>query len=810
MLNPWPYTLSVAVALATLASPAPVQAQELSFNLPAGPLGNTLNAIASQSGQIVSLEPALVQGKQAPAVIGRMSPEQAMNRALSGSQLQLRITGQGNFSVEPAAQDSGALQLGVTSIVERSLDPTSEGSGSYTPRTVTIGKGAHTLKETPQSVTVITRKMLDDQNLNTIEQVMEKTPGITVYDSPMGGKYFYSRGFRMTGQYQYDGVPLDIGSSYVQADSFSSDMAIYDRVEVLRGAAGMMKGAGGTAGAVNFVRKRGEYTPHTQLSLSAGTWDNYRGQIDTGGPLNEDGTLRGRAVVTQQTRQYFYDIGDRKDQIYYGALDYDLSPDTTVGVGIAYEDVDATPCWGGLPRYADGSDLKLKRSTCLNTAWNQQRSQRTTFFGDMKHTFNDDWALKVAGVYSKNTQDMEYAFPSGSVPVGSTQSSTPMIGSIYDYDQTDYGFDAYVDGKFDAFGQQHELIVGANASHSRKDDFYAVALLPDRQDVLNPNHHLAQPDESYYLANASRGGPVDMRVKQYGAYSTVRLKLADPLTFVLGSRVSWYKSENESVSYYRGEGTPLSSESRESGQVTPFAGILFDLNDNLTTYASYTDIFTPQGNYKTITGATLKPLIGQSYELGIKGEWFDGRLNSAFNLFRTVQKDAAQDDPACPDSSCSQNSGKVRAQGFEAEVSGEVIDRLQLLAGYTYTQTKVLEDADATQDGLSYNSYVPRHLLRVWADYALSGPLERVTVGAGVNAQSRNYRVSPISGNDISQSGYAIWNGRIGYRIDDTWSVALNGNNLFDKRYYATVGTEGFGNFYGEPRNLVMSLKADF
>ena len=810
MLNPWPYTLSVAVALATLASPAPVQAQELSFNLPAGPLGNTLNAIASQSGQIVSLEPALVQGKQAPAVIGRMSPEQAMNRALTGSQLQLRITGQGNFSVEPAAQDSGALQLGVTSIVERSLDPTSEGSGSYTPTTVTIGKGAHTLKETPQSVTVITRKMLDDQNLNTIEQVMEKTPGITVYDSPMGGKYFYSRGFRMTGQYQYDGVPLDIGSSYVQADSFSSDMAIYDRVEVLRGAAGMMKGAGGTAGAVNFVRKRGEYTPHTQLSLSAGTWDNYRGQIDTGGPLNEDGTLRGRAVVTQQTRQYFYDIGDRKDQIYYGALDYDLSPDTTVGVGIAYEDVDATPCWGGLPRYADGSDLKLKRSTCLNTAWNQQRSQRTTFFGDMKHTFNDDWALKVAGVYSKNTQDMEYAFPSGSVPVGSTQSSTPMIGSIYDYDQTDYGFDAYVDGKFDAFGQQHELIVGANASHSRKDDFYAVALLPDRQDVLNPNHHLAQPDESYYLANASRGGPVDMRVKQYGAYSTVRLKLADPLTFVLGSRVSWYKSENESVSYYRGEGTPLRSESRESGQVTPFAGILFDLNDNLTTYASYTDIFTPQGNYKTITGATLKPLIGQSYELGIKGEWFDGRLNSAFNLFRTVQKDAAQDDPACPDSSCSQNSGKVRAQGFEAEVSGEVIDRLQLLAGYTYTQTKVLEDADATQDGLSYNSYVPRHLLRVWADYALSGPLERVTVGAGVNAQSRNYRVSPISGNDISQSGYAIWNGRIGYRIDDTWSVALNGNNLFDKRYYATVGTEGFGNFYGEPRNLVMSLKADF
>jgi outer membrane receptor for ferric coprogen and ferric-rhodotorulic acid len=477
---------------------------------------------------------------------------------------------------------------------------------------------------------------------------------------------------------------------------------------------------------------------------------------------------------------------------------------------MAYEDVDATPCWGGLPRYADGSDLKLSRSTCLNTAWNNQRSKRATYFGDLKHEFNDNWALKVAGVYSKNTQDMEYAFPSGSVPVGATSTSTAMIGSIFDYDQVDYGLDAYVDGKFDAFGQEHELIVGANASRSHKDDFYAVALLPQTQNVLNPNHHLPQPDESFYLANASRGGPVDMRIKQYGVYSTARLKLADPLTFVLGSRVSWYKSETDSVSFWRGEGTPTSSEAKETGQVTPFAALLFDINDNLTVYTSYADIFTPQGNYKTINGSTLKPLIGQSYELGIKGEWFDGRLNSSFNLFRTVQKDAAQDDPACPDSSCSLNSGKVRAQGFEAEVSGEVIDRLQLLAGYTYTQTKILEDADVSLDGVSYNTYVPRHLLRVWGDYALSGPLERVTVGAGVNAQSSNYRTSPSSGKNITQAGYAVWNGRIGYRIDDTWSVALNGNNLFDKRYYATIGSEGWGNFYGEPRNFVMSVKADF
>lgn len=792
----------------TLAVTPYVQAQEWTLNIPAQPLAQALQTLGQQTNLQIIYSPESIQNLRSSALNGRYQEDDSLNAILKGTGIRHQRDGNTVTLLAPAT--GSAMELAPTSINGQRLGATTEGSNSYTTGAVTIGKGEHSLRETPQSITVITRKMLDDQNLNTIEQVMEKTPGITVYDSPMGGKYFYSRGFRMTGQYQYDGVPLDIGSSYVQADAFNSDMAIYDRVEVLRGAAGMMKGAGGTAGGVNFVRKRGQDTPHTQLSLSAGTWDNYRGQVDTGGPLNDAGTIRGRAVVTQQTRQYFYDVGERRDQIYYGALDFDLSDYTTLGLGMAYEDVDATPCWGGLPRYADGSDLKLSRSTCLNTAWNNQRSKRATYFGDLKHEFNDNWALKVAGVYSKNTQDMEYAFPSGSVPLGATSTSTAMIGSIFDYDQVDYGLDAYVDGKFDAFGQEHELIVGANASRSHKDDFYAVALLPQSQNVLNPDHHLPQPDESYYLANASRGGPVDMRIKQYGAYSTARLKLADPLTFVLGSRVSWYKSETDSVSFWRGEGTPTSSEAKETGQVTPFAALLFDINDNLTVYTSYADIFTPQGGYKTINGSTLKPLIGQSYELGIKGEWFDGRLNSSFNLFRTVQKDAAQDDPACPDSSCSLNSGKVRAQGFEAEVSGEVIDRLQLLAGYTYTQTKILEDADASQDGVSYNTYVPRHLLRVWGDYALSGPLERVTVGAGVNAQSGNYRVSPTSNNNVTQAGYAVWNGRIGYRIDDTWSVALNGNNLFDKRYYATIGTEGWGNFYGEPRNFVMSVKADF
>ncbi|MFJ7312810.1 TonB-dependent siderophore receptor [Pseudomonas sp. NPDC098747] len=797
---------------ATMGAPLSAQQQNTvkSFDIPAGSLTEVLSHFASAAGAAISFDARQTEGLRSAGLKGAFQLSEGFARILGGSGLQAEPQANGTYVLRPAPPTGSALELGATNINGQMLGATTENSGSYTTGAVTIGKGEHSLKETPQSVTVMTRKMLDDQNLNTIDQVMEKTPGITVYDSTMGGKYFYSRGFRMSGQYQYDGVPLDMGNLYVQADSFSGDMAYYDRVEVLRGAAGMMKGSGGTAGGVNFVRKRGRSVAHTDITLSGGTWDNYRAQVDTGGPLNDSGTIRGRAVVAEQARHYSAHDASRKDQVYYGALDVDLSPDTTVGLGVAYEDVDASPCWGGLPRYKDGSDLKLSRSTCLDPSWNTWRSQRTTVFSDLKHQINDDWALKVASVYTKNTQDIKYAFASGAVTPG--VGTTGMLGSLYDYDQVDYGIDAYVDGKFDAFGRQHELVIGANTSRSKKNDFYSVAFLPQRQDVFNPTKHIPEPDDSYFINNSSRGGPVNSVTKQKGLYSTLRLKVADPLTLVVGSRVSWYTSETDAD--FINSGTSEHSSSRETGQVTPFAGVLFDLNENLTAYASYSDIFTPQGNYRSQDGSALKPLVGQSYELGIKGAWFDGRLNSAFNLFRTIQKDQAQTDynSSCPSSDgyCYVNSGKVRAQGFEAEISGEVIERLQLLAGYTYTQTKTLDDLDTSLNGAAFNSYVPRHVLRMWGDYALSGTLDRFTVGAGVNAQSDNFRVSPISGAKIRQSGYAVWNGRIGYRIDDTWSVALNGNNLFNKRYYATIGTETFGNYYGDPRNFMVSVKASF
>ena len=800
-----------AVPLAVMADTAASDTQARSWTIAPGSLANALDQFARQAGVSLSYDASSVAGKTSPGLSGNFDRQQALGELLRGQGLQAQRQGDSTWLLLPQVADTGALNLGATTITGDRLGATTEGTGSYTTGAVTIGKGEHSLRETPQSVSVMTRQLMDDQNLTTIDDVMERTPGITSYESPMGGKYFYSRGFKMLGQYQYDGVPLDMGKDYAQADSFSANMAIYDRVEVLKGAAGMLKGAG-TASAVNFVRKRPQAKPTTSLSLSAGTWDNYRADVDTGGPLNDSGTVRGRAAISQQDRGSYMDIAKRKDQAFYGALDFDLSPDTTLGVGASYEDVDATPCWGGLPRYADGKSAHLSRSTCLGQAWNDWQSRRTTFFVDLTQQLNEDWKLKVAAVHSRNLQDTKYAASEGTINYGDPAPTALSYAALMDYDHRDYGLDAYLDGKFEAFGLQHELILGANGSRGTQDDVYAIQNLPTRQGIYTPNHHMPEPADNTFWPNMYRGSTIKETATQYGTYATLRLRLAEPLMFIVGSRVSWYENRRQSYSLGWGEWSLQDARSKETGEVTPFAALIYDLNEHLSVYASYADIFQPQSAYATADGAPLKPKVGDNYELGIKGDWFDGRLNSSLALFRALEKNGAETDftrlcSTSADGFCYTDTGKVRAQGVEAEVSGELLERLQVFGGYTYTQTKALKTIDSKIEGGSSNTYVPRHMLRLWGDYQLDGALSKWSVGTGVNAQSSNYRMQTIK---LEQPGYAVWSARLAYRLDDTWTLALNGNNLFDKSYYNTVGTASWGNFYGEPRNFTVSLKGNF
>ena len=808
MFNPWPNALSFAVALATLASPALVQAQSLSFNLPAGPLARTLNAIASQSGQIISLDPALVRDKLAPAVIGQMPTEQALHTALAGSGLQLRVTGQGNYSVEPTTDNQDALQLGLTSIVEQSTDATTEDSGSYAARAVTIGKGNHSLKEIPQSVSVLTRKQMDDQGLTDLKDAANQTTGLVGVQGVGKGMILTSRGFQID-DWQYDGVPIP-RNTYALGNWATQDLIFFDRMEVLRGASGLLQGAGSPGGAINLVRKRGQNAPTVALTAKAGTWDHYGLQLDAGGPLNSSATVRGRVVADEDQSQSFIDYEWSKTHSLYAALDFDLQDDTTLGLAVSNSDASARPMLRGLPRYANGDPVDVPRSTYTGSGWNRSHIDVTTVYADLEHRFNDDWSAKVGAVrMSENNDSTQQRVQSSGDGLNLDGSGVQYADWVTDFDSTKVGLDANLVGRFEALSMAQEIIVGGNYSKFTSDDRIARTFNDSSDSIFAINHQ--RPAISYdSLLNTPGGRGTSSRydIRQKGLYGTWRVKPIEPMTLIFGSRVSWYDyrysaSNEAAISHVVTVNEPSSMS--ETGEVTPFLGAIYALNPQWSVYTSYTDVFQPQSE-RDASGSVLKPVIGSNYEIGLKGELLDGRVNTSLALFRYDQENRAVNDVAagyaCDGWYCSTASGKVRSQGLDAEISGELLDGLQLFAGYTYNTTKYLDDP--VNEGRVFSQWTPKHMLRVWSDYQFSGDWRQVSTGLGFTSQSHTLGYERT----YDVPGYTLWNARLGYQLSPEIGLALNANNLFDKHYYAAGYNQLDGNNnFGDPRNLMFSVK---
>ncbi|MGE8410364.1 MAG: TonB-dependent siderophore receptor [Pseudomonas sp.] len=805
--------LAIALQGASLAaSAAPVQAPQ-TWSINAGSLAQVLARFASDSGVTLQYSPELARGLSSPGLQGHFGIEEGFLKLLAGTGLQAVRRGDGVYGLEPLPQNnSGALNLEPLNISGRQVQATTEDSGSYTSNAATIGKSTHRLKDIPQSVSVITRKAMDDQRLDTLDEVLEKTTGVTTFQSPSGGKYIYSRGFEVEA-IQYDGVPLD-RRYYAIGSSFTSDTLLYDRVEVLRGANGLLQGSGNPGAAINLVRKRPKAEPALSVTASAGSWDTYRQTLDASTPLTADGALRGRLVAAHEDQNYFYDTAESRKNVLYGILEYDLGDATTVAAGASVEDLHAVPFFSGLPRNKDGSAVNAGRSTFTGADWNKWDNKQTTYFADVTHDFNEDWRLKASGSYMRETNYILYSFGRGSVDPA-TGDGMRSRAYLYDFENVNKGADINLTGKWRTAGLEHEVVVGANASDLQTDDLQAGLLNLGSINLYNPVSPQRPTQEQ--LLGTTYAGTSRGKISQNGVYGVVRYKLAEPLTLVLGGRTSNYKYDYQLQRF--NTGSPAPAHASESGVFTPYGGLIFALNEQWSAYASYADIFKPQTELSEDT-STLKPITGSNYELGLKGELFDGRVNTSFALFRVDQNNRAQYDynSECGrngEDNCYVDGGKARAQGFDAEISGEVLDGLQLFAGYTYTKTEYLNDPGdgTTASGATFNSYTPRHMLRFWADYNLPDQLDQWTVGGGATIQSENYH-SNFGGTDgvgdIEQAGYAIWNARLAYRINQNFSVSLNGNNLFDKKYYSTIGWLYAANHYGDPRNYTVTLRADF
>ena len=763
------------------------QTQRIDFHISTQSLVDAIELFSAQSGYQVIYDANQVAGIVSPEVQGQYTAEQAL-RTLTGSSARLSQPNPNSFLIELPVDLGSGLQLDAVSISGKAPGSTTEGTGLYTTYSSSSSTRLNlTPRETPQALTVMTRQRLDDQRLSTLTDTLEATPGIIVTRDGLGAESdsYYSRGFVIQ-NYEVDGVPTT-----TRMDNYTQSMAMYDRVEIVRGASGLISGMGSPSATINLIRKRPTYEGQASITGSAGTWDRYGSGFDVSGPLTESGNVRGRLVADYKTEKAWVDRYKQDTQLLYGITEFDLSEDTLLTLGLSYlrTDVDS-PLRSGLPtRFSNGERSNLSRSINSAPTWSYNDHEQTSYFASVEQQLGNGWSGKLEYSHSENKFDELFGFVMGDLnPDGSGMSQLPVRFSGTPRQDN---LDLYVTGPFRLFEREHELIGGVTLSQFSQSvpewggwryDYNAT---PGASIDNIFDWDGKQPKPPF-----TESGKSSQEENQYAAYLTTRLHLSDDLNLILGSRLIDWERKTEDRPY---GAASSNTDRKETGVFIPYAGVVYDLNDTWSLYASYTKIFNPQGSW--VQDAQFKPIDpmqGIGYEMGIKGSHFDGKLNSSVAVFKLEQDNLAiwQHDNVY------EAKQDTTSKGIEMEINGELAEGWQASAGYAYTLTTDNQDE-------RINTVLPRHSLKTFTSYRLPGVLDKVTVGGGVNWQSK-------VGNDLhtfTQGSYAIANLTARYDINEHLEASVNLNNLFDREYYSMAGLYGT---YGAPRNVMTNFTYRF
>ncbi|WP_122570294.1 TonB-dependent siderophore receptor [Pseudomonas viridiflava] len=691
----------------------------------------------------------------------------------------------------PAQTQSSALTLDNVDINARAGvagTATTEGSGSYTTGSMsTATKLPLSIRETPQSVSVISRQRIEDQGMNDLNDVVKYAPGIILRKFGTDRQQFLARGFSID-NLMYDGLPT-IVSTFTLDTISGADLAMYDRVEVVRGATGLMTGAGSPSATLNLIRKRPTAIPQVSVTTSAGSWDRYRTEVDASNKLNDSGTLRGRVVTAYEKGNSFLDERDEERQTFYGILEADLNESTTWSIGASKQRDDATSDWGSLPSGPNGQYLGLPRSTFLSNDWAYWDRDNVSVFTDVTHRFDNGWSGKIAAakIWAESDMYSNYLTANGN---GYGQAA-----GQYDTTDVQTNIDGSLSGPFKLFGREHDLMLGVSRREEKFDQkggFYGSTPI----DIYNFNPNvIPKPDINTRTAYVSQN-----TATEDGIYAAARFNPIDPLHIIVGSRVSWYDYQNRSAN---------TGDYKVTREVTPYAGIVYDLNDTYSVYASYTEIFKPQ-NQQDVSGAILDPMTGESYEIGLKGEYFNGGLNASLALFDMTQENRAYaivNPPAScqqQNRTCYEAAGEVRSRGIDAEVTGELTPNWQASASYTLVLSQYVKDRNFDK-GDRFAAEQPKHLFKAATTYHLSGDFSKLRIGADVLAQSDTY--NRVGTGRSEQDSYAVVGLMAGYRFDEHWDARVNLNNVLDEKYWQGIPTATGSGVYGDPRNVMFSLK---
>jgi outer membrane receptor for ferric coprogen and ferric-rhodotorulic acid len=654
-----------------------------------------------------------------------------------------------------------------------------------------VSKGATGLNmdiaDTPQSISVVTREQMENFGADNINDALRLATGINVEEWETNRTNYMARGFEIKNT-QVDGVglPNDWGIVTGAMDSFG-----YEKVEIIRGANGLLTGVGNSAGTINYVRKRPTNVTQASIEASAGSFDQRRIEADYSTPFTADGKWAGRLAFASEEQDSWVRGLSNDRTFVYGVVDGQLGDRSTLTLGYSYQEANTTGnMWGALVlAYSDGTQAEFGRSASTAVDWTFWDTRNTTAFAEYTFKMSEAWDFKLTYNYRKYQDDSKLFFAYSTTGID-RDTNLGLLGWPGNWvtDDDAHLLEASLNGTFELFGREHEAMVGVSYGLGEHKQYNREADPNDPSWGALP----AFPYAGNSVAEPSWGslayyGTTDQTLKR--GFGATRLSVTDKLGAIVGFNYAEYHRD--------GDETGVSFDQTER-EMSPYAGITYQLLDQLMLYASYSDIYQPQ-DQSDIDNRYLDPSKGLNYEVGLKAEWLDRRVLTTVALFKAEQENLATFAGMNGDGQYYYTGVDVDSKGIELELVGRLGQNVDLVLGYTSLQLEGAEGQDIYE-------WVPRHT----ANIALSARLPSFTAlsfGISGRWQSDISKLDEYTSVIVRQDSYATVNAFARWNATEKLHVRANVYNLSDEKYITSLYQIGY---YGAPRSYEVGLGYKF
>ena len=805
--------IALQLSLVTLSAPMMAQAEEIltpssqestkvqrkTYNISKQPLYSALSALAEQAGIQFMYSAELVKNINSPGVQGQYTPDEALQKILSGTSISSRRTGSNSVTLEKLVvlAPESATTLSTVNVVAKSNQNLSDPyNKDYAVTNATTATKTDTpLMETPMSVQVVPRAVMQDQQAVQLGDAVKNVSGVS-QGYTFGGfaEEFMIRGFNTNYANYLDGY---------RWPASRLTLANAERIEVVKGAAANLYGRIQPGGMINVVTKRPQATPYYALEQRFGSFDLYQTLGDATGAINKDGSLMYRLNFEYLDKKSFRDFAFTDRVFVAPSLTWKVSDRTQLDLDFIHSDENTLEDHGVVASTVTRRPVDIPITRFLGEpSMDKANTKLYNTALSLNHAFSDSWKMNARFNYLKrDVVDFQHAAP-GALNLTTGTLTRNFYGPSSTADS--YGGTVNLNGKFSTWGLKHDVLGGW--------DFYSLdtavsawQLAPATVGAINI-YSPVYGQSGVNLATTPKSSFQSQSMYWNGAYFQDQITLFDKLHILGGGRYDWaYQASGIATGTNKSVADAAANlRGVDNQQFSPRVGLLYQPWDWLSLYGNFVESLGSANTATGLGGTVLKPETAEQYEAGFKTEFFDKRMISSVAFYQLTKQNMSVPIFGTP---FSEAIGEARSQGVEMDVTGRVTDGLSLIATYAYTDATILKGANAGNK--LWN--VPRNAGSFWAKYDLQQAVVRgLSVGAGIYLQGQK---EGNAANSFELPGYGRIDALVKYKlpiVKAKTTLQFNIENLLDHRYYAATSNSITFINPGAPRTFMGSVKVEF